>query len=329
MTFKKTKVLFHGDGDGLKGMRHLVRAIGLALEMSDAFECLVVTSNPALAEKVHRRLSAYQKRSIPILDLGLESNGSAWSQFEEVAKKLQQVASTVRASVVISDGQYAFSKANIEALQKNSQFILIGNNSEANRFADLAVFPTGHISEDWSTLANVRSGLDWVWIAQGVRNMKSESKEFDIVVSMGGADPFGLTARAMPFLARSERKAVVIGDAFQNSKPILEIAKKSGWQVFEGGEGLHSIMGRSHCVLSAFGQTTYECFGMGVPSLIVAHDESTEVDARLFTERYPEAGRFWEMASPPSIPGKGALRPKPDLGQLAAHLARELTSKYN
>ncbi len=95
----------------------------------------------------------------------------------------------------------------------------------------------------------------------------------DIMITMGGSDPAGLTVkilnsllgRAFPYTIN-----VVLGPAFTDRGAVREIAgTKRSVTIYENPANFLELLSRQDIVISAAGRTLYECAYFGRPVIIV------------------------------------------------------------
>lgn len=323
-------VLFHGDGDSKKGLGHLVRSLSLALEMPKDIKTVFATTNVPLAKKILSQLSSYFSRSIEIY--GIPVNDPDWrSSASPVGRALVQLTQDLHANIIVSDGKYPWGPQEMERFLQVASLVLVDNLNADLSHADLLVLPTDHASDEIQTsipAGRLRTGLSWTWIHPAARRKTSVTKDIDITVSLGGADPSQLTLKALDRIEESaqfSKKAVVIGASFAHAKKIHErLANSPSWSIIEGAHSSHEVFARSHLVLCAFGITPYECYAMGVPTWIVTHDLNAISEVDLFLNRHPDVGERINLAVELPKVTPHSPRPAAEIGQLAKNLANEL-----
>jgi spore coat polysaccharide biosynthesis protein SpsF len=167
----------------------------------------------------------------------------------------------------------------------------------------------------------------------------SESPAIDILVTMGGSDPAGMTefaVGALELLPMPLAVRIVVGPVFSRAEPLIDAIahSKHALQIARSPASLAPLMRASRMAVAAFGVTAYELAACGVPAVHVcltadharasgAFDrEGAAVTAGVFGEVTPEqiagavrrlmgaAGRRGQMAQRGAqlVDGRGAER---------------------
>jgi spore coat polysaccharide biosynthesis protein SpsF len=175
--------------------------------------------------------------------------------------------------------------------------------------------------------------------AESLNLHEFESPAIDILVTMGGSDPAGMTefaVGALELLPMPLAVRIVVGPAFRRREPPIDAIahSKHAVQIVHAPASLAPLMRASRMAVAAFGVTAYELAACGVPAVHVcltadharssgAFDrEGAAVTAGVFGEVTPEqiagavrrlmgaAGRRGQMAKRASqlVDGRGAER---------------------
>jgi spore coat polysaccharide biosynthesis predicted glycosyltransferase SpsG len=106
-----------------------------------------------------------------------------------------------------------------------------------------------------------------------------------VVVSMGGADPLGLTEVALEALRQARVEAdFVIGPAFAAPDGLAMRIEAAGFVAHRHGTDLASLYARAALALVAFGVTAYELAALGVPALYMPISEDHARSASAFAD---------------------------------------------
>ncbi len=305
------KVLFHADGDALRGTGHLVRLLGVALELADRIEAVVSTSTPDLARRIGAQFQDYFGREVKILPCEPASTiPESWEAASpRAARGLAEQARTLKPDWVVVDGKYRWSQEELRSLKSAAKLALLDHAPEVARDADWVVYPTSH-SDPARTRAvpagKLRSGPEWTWLHPAVTALRAKlaaqigenpaRKKYDALVSMGGADPNRRTLEIMRWIAEQpdlKDVAIFLGSAFSHHVECLALGGEFSevrWDFLEDGKDLHSAMAASNLVISAMGITAYESYALGVPILLVPHGESDAKDVEMFLRNLKNAG---------------------------------------
>jgi spore coat polysaccharide biosynthesis protein SpsF len=175
--------------------------------------------------------------------------------------------------------------------------------------------------------------------AESLALHESESPAIDILVTMGGSDPAGMTefaVGALDLLPMPLAVRIVVGPAFRRAEPLIDAIARSkhAVQIARAPASLAPLMRASRMAVASFGVTAYELAACGVPAVHVCLTadharssgafarEGAAVTAGVFGEVTPEqiagavrrlmgaAGRRGQMAKRASqlVDGRGAER---------------------
>jgi UDP-N-acetylglucosamine:LPS N-acetylglucosamine transferase len=108
-------------------------------------------------------------------------------------------------------------------------------------------------------------------VAQGFSPAEA-TYPIDILVTMGGSDPAGMTAFALDalnLLPRPLAVQVVVGPAFSRASSLAEIVahSKHAVRVSQGLDAVAPLMRASRLAVASFGVTAYELAACGVPAV--------------------------------------------------------------
>ncbi len=150
--------------------------------------------------------------------------------------------------------------------------------------ADLTVLPAPHAPELHHP--RLRGGPEFCVLAPAVRERVAPpypGARDIVLVTLGGADPLGLTARLEAPLARcidawpAGRRVpdvhVVVGPAFQDAEGLAGCGASRGWRVHLAPvqHTLAALMQRTLFACVGFGTTVQELAYLGVPMLYLTH----------------------------------------------------------
>jgi spore coat polysaccharide biosynthesis protein SpsF len=195
-----------------------------------------------------------------------------------------------------------------------------------------------------------KAHIGWEWCILGFEPSRLERQPASerIMVSMGGADPLGLTDLMLEALRRLPEPAqadIVIGPAFAKREALISRIGDMGpnFHAQTGTGNLASLFANSVLALIAFGVTAYELAALGVPALYVPISQDHVRSASAFADagmgqalplgvtadqiaqtvaallKDEPRRRVMVAAGPQYIDGKGA-------GRIAADLAAAVTA---
>ena len=105
----------------------------------------------------------------------------------------------------------------------------------------------------------------------------------DIMITFGGSDPTGLTAKVLQVLLKmriAENVHVILGPAFTEHQRIHETAKEHKFiTIHNNPDNFFEILNQQDIVICAAGRTLYECAYFGKPVVIVPSIEHETITA--------------------------------------------------
>jgi len=179
------------------------------------------------------------------------------------------------------------SRASLEALKASrTRTVVIDDPSDRRLAADLVFYPpVPQVDEmDWSAFAGRRyAGWEWVLLrrefaqqehegARAFQASESSSPAIDMLVTMGGSDPVGMTefaVGALELLPMPVAMRVVVGPAFSRAEPLIDAIARSkhSVKVARAPASLAPLMRASRMAVASFGVTAYELAAGGVPAV--------------------------------------------------------------
>jgi spore coat polysaccharide biosynthesis protein SpsF len=130
-----------------------------------------------------------------------------------------------------------------------------------------------------------RIGWEWTILGFDPTGITASPCGKRVVVSMGGADPLGLTEVALEALRQARVEAdFVIGPAFAAPDGLAMRIEAAGFVAHRHGTDLASLYARAALALVAFGVTAYELAALGVPALYMPISEDHARSASAFAD---------------------------------------------
>jgi spore coat polysaccharide biosynthesis predicted glycosyltransferase SpsG len=303
-------VIVRCDGGAALGMGHVSRCLALADALRDEHTCAVTFAmrDPDSAGIRAVRASGYD------VDL------VATAEQDDYGAELVALARARAAAAMVVDVRDALSRASLEALRASGvRVVIVDDGSDRRLASDLAFYPpVPQVEElDWSGYAGRWfAGWDWVLLKPEFAAIGSDSQSapVDVLVTMGGSDPAGMTefaVDALNLLSMPLAVQVVIGPAFARAFELIDATARSkhSIQVVHAPRSMASLMTASRIAVASFGVSAYELAACGVPAvhlcLTADHERSSSAFAR--EEIALTAGVF------------GALRPR-HVAEAAARL---------
>lgn len=271
----KKNVLFVAKGGKNVGLGHIRRSLAVAKYVRKNYDCNVafaVNKDNALLELLDKNGFEHF-----IID-----GGSANQLTVEVFNPF----------ITLFDIKEDVSEGIKYLMQKGIKTCLIDNITEARIHADVVIYPVGHFQDslDWSGFAGRKYiGAEYFPLDEKFMDLKSgnnnKEKRFNILVTMGGSDPNGVTLHVIKALEDLENIdiTVLIGPSFK-----LENTEEISKSVNENIKLKHNVsniaefMANADIAITAFGITLYELAYMGVPAIIIYNYLSDETDVDIF-----------------------------------------------
>lgn len=270
------EVLIRCDGGAPLGLGHVKRCLALA-------EKLVTRG---LACRFAGRYDESARQAI-------QSAGFAMFSLDDVQDEARAVCALVRqhgARAVLFDVRTDLGPEALRAVGREGAKIVTLDDASARRLAaDIAVLsPTAQaLRLDWTGFTG-EALIGWEWTVLAAAPPSSRTlcgAPPTLLVSMGGADPQGLTLRCARLLRPLAPKLVpffVVGAAFPSADDVAaELARLwPGKDVFFRPPSLAPAIAKADFALVAYGVTAQELAAAGVPALYLAlsgdHQQSAE-----------------------------------------------------
>lgn len=301
MKLANRRLIFHGEGDSIRGTGHLVRAVGLAAEVNQliASKYLVEshTNNPSLVETL---LHDWKNCSILATKNYLFNSlaDHRWSQrqkevFLETACNLPR---THAEEWLISDNKYPLIQSDIKELYSRYERLIFIDNSFCVNFKVDALIVPHEFSELSQAAAPLFSGPDWLWLNPSLDLVQVPSvPKYDYSIFMGGADPSGLTEQALDDLRRLQgnkrlKILVCIGPVNRRISEIKKLSKELNHfeiDIQTANGFVLSLLATANECLVAFGLTAIELEYLGKQVVLYSHDKTHELESEKYVTRHP------------------------------------------
>ena len=284
-------VVYRCDAGHAVGMGHVTRGLALAESLRRDFKIVFAGR---LEEAARRRITAAGH------DLEL------WNGKDE-AQWLDACLRAHGRPLLVSDMRTALSGDELLQLKPlMSGLVVLDDASDRRLAADLAILPPTQVARalDWPGFrGEIKIGWDWLVLGRPPLGDGAQEERLSppwrLLVSMGGADPNGLTLRAAHALGRFGGELAptfVLGPAFSHrtaqadsiraSLPSAEVV----WQT----DDLRPYMSRCDAALTAYGVTAQELAAAGAPALYIclSDDHAQSAAALAETGAGVSLGRF-------------------------------------
>jgi spore coat polysaccharide biosynthesis predicted glycosyltransferase SpsG len=281
-------ILVRCDGSAALGMGHVSRGLALAGELRDAHGASVTFAMRDLESAGVAAVRSNGYTVAPITDRDDADYGSS----------LLELIASLSARVLIVDVRDALSRASLDRVRASGvRVVAIDDGSERRLAADLAFYPpVPQVEElDWTGFTGARfTGWEWVLLKREFAADEERdsppwrtSQPIDILVTMGGSDPAGMTefvVDALNLLPQAMAVEVVIGPAFNRTAALAAGAGRSkhAVRVTQGPDAMAPLMRESLIAVASFGVSAYELAACGVPAVHLCLTEDHARSASAF-----------------------------------------------
>ena len=289
------KVSFRADASNTIGSGHVIEIISLirALRERIEFEPVFVTVDNAFTIEKLR-----ESGMSPIICLpgGLPEEEEA----ERVVRGLEDLGCEHLVVDLLhrSNDFYGYLHSNLK-----STCVILDNNEHKEIPASLVV--NFSITQDPDFYQNADQhktkyliGPGYFWFDEVVKKIKPVNvvgpKVERVFVNQGGSDPYGLTVkiiRALELGNFEQEFHVVLGGLLQDEHKVgveyLRNSIKGNYKFYADLPkiDLYHLMGKSDVAISAAGNTLYELAFLGVPTLVISHDQLHDRVASAFAQK--------------------------------------------
>jgi spore coat polysaccharide biosynthesis predicted glycosyltransferase SpsG len=251
-------------------MGHVVRGVNIASELKDLGVEVVffVNDDPAVSQRL--RYAGMDFRVAPL---------------EDCMGHIQDCSQTV-----VFDAKKDISRIAME-LKKSGRRVVAVDNLTDTASPDALVVPSVNF-RPMEKARNLCYGPAYLVIGRGFTGLRATGQRLGyslplrVLVTMGGADPFGLTGKVVSALKDMEgiELTVVLGPATPSYKEVEAIAgeRMGRVKILRDVFDMAPYMISTHIAFSAIGTTVYELAFMGVPSILIANYREDEQDLKGF-----------------------------------------------
>jgi spore coat polysaccharide biosynthesis predicted glycosyltransferase SpsG len=285
---EKFTVLVRCDASPSIGYGHLMRCVALAEQMRACGQWDVIfamTDDRAGIDLVRERGFTVEHPQFQ----GKEHAERDW---------LALLADRHQADLLLLDLRNDLRRADVEAVRGNDiTIVCIDDLSERRLAADLVFFPpvpqVRHL--DWTGFrGRWFSGWEWIMMpthfAAERASLQPVYREIpQLLITMGGSDPAGMTLRAIDALDTLDSKFetnIVVGSAFMHGPALkrkLEHTNRE-YRVTVNPPSIARVMKSADLALASFGATAYELACLGIPTLHLCLSEDHAKSASALTE---------------------------------------------
>lgn len=192
--------------------------------------------------------------------------------------------------LAVVDVRDSMGPADVAALAKKIAVVAVIDDGSDRRLAATHAYypPVPQARElDWAgSSCKPRIGWEWAMLGFNPARITRQAPSGRVVVSMGGADPMGLTDVALQALgqAGAPEADFIIGPAFAAPEALAARITKAGFAAHRGVADLAPLFAQGALALVAFGITAYELAALGVPALYLPISEDHARSAAAFVD---------------------------------------------
>ena len=294
-------IVIRCDGGASVGMGHVSRCLALAEALRDDCACDVTF---CMRDAGSAGVAAVRARGHTVTTIADREDA-------DYGASVLALTASLAARALVVDVRDALSRQSLDAVRASGvRVVTIDDGSDRRLASDLAFYPpVPQVDEmDWTGFSGRRfTGWEWVLlkpefaadapVAQGPDHTVAQgssapasrtagapgaqafrpaevSKTIDILLTMGGSDPAGMTEfalEALNLLPTPQAVEVVIGPAFSRASTLTGIVARSkhAVRVSQGPEEMAPLMRASRVAVASFGVSAYELAACGVPAVFL------------------------------------------------------------
>jgi spore coat polysaccharide biosynthesis protein SpsF len=286
-------ILFRCDGSSEIGFGHIMRCLALADELSSNHKCNIIFA--VLRDK--KAIKIIQDYGYFVETKDFFKNDFIYGDW------INSVIQNHNVKCIILDVRDDLPSEIICIYRERGTLIVtIDDPTDRRLLADLAFYPPAPqvAKMDWKGFTGqLYVGWEWVVLRREfskdninhcvINNMTGDVKVPNILITMGGSDPQGMTLKVLKALAFIDNKlevTVVIGPGFGYQKDLLKLLNHFShpYRILENVSNMADIMAESNLAVASFGVTAYELAAMQVPTLQICLSEDHVQSALSFQE---------------------------------------------
>ena len=289
----KHSILFRCDGSHEVGFGHIIRCLALADELKDNHGCDIMFA----ILRDNKAIELIESHGYQVTAADPNEEDFCYEEW------LDNIVKQNNPNSIILDVRDDLPSETISNFHKQGILIVtIDDPTDRRLLADLAFYPPVPQVErmDWKGfMGQLYVGWEWVVLrrefSQTYRNSSTRrnetcaSKIRNILVTMGGSDPQGMTlkaVKAMALLNDHFEATIILGPGFTHRKNLDELLKgfSHHYKIYENLSNMSDIMAEADLAVASFGVTAYELAAMGVPAIYLCLTEDHAESVAAFVE---------------------------------------------
>jgi len=282
-TDRTVRVVIRCDGDAAVGLGHVVRCLAVADELREKHGAGITFAMASGAPG----MALVREKGFPIAAKPLGTDEGDW---------LDGTLEHQRPDVLLLDVRSDLARDKVRAWRRSGVLVAtIDDPSERRLECDIAFYPPVPQLREMKWLGftgAVLAGWDWVPLRSGFTAAPAPRKNPipQLLVTMGGSDPAGLTLRALRTLDALEgdfETTVIIGAGFSKEDEFAALLPRMRrrFRVLRNVQEMQGIMAQTDLAIASFGVTAYELAAMGVPAVHLCLTQDHARSASAFVEQ--------------------------------------------
>jgi len=293
----KHKLFIRADGNSAMGIGHLMRCLSLAQAWKDAGGIVTLIT----ACRTKKLLDFFHSEAISIVLLEeMYPKTQDWETMEKVLNDLL-------GAWVVVDG-YHFDQSYHKRIRKlGNPLIVIDDMRHLGHYhADLILnqnFNSESLAYPCEKYTHLLLGTSYVLLRREFRNLQICNRKVpercqNVLVSMGGGDPYNLTLKILNALDKIEDKIsvkVVLGPTNPNRQSVIDFTQASNLNIHivEAADNMSEIISQVDLAFTTGGSTIWELCYLGVPSLQIILAKNQEAIARELAKKGVTVNLGW------------------------------------
>ncbi|SDM75381.1 spore coat polysaccharide biosynthesis protein SpsF [Geoalkalibacter ferrihydriticus] len=268
MTAANKLVVIRCDGHPEIGLGHVVRCLAIARSLRDRQGIGIVF---AMAERSPGP-DMVREAGFPIELFDGKRNEFLW---------LEELLARRCANGLLLDIRTDLAAAPIRDWRRKGVHIaVLDDGSERRLCADLAFYPpVPQVNEmDWTDFTGNRLiGWEWIPLSAGFdrKLLPPENQIPQVVITMGGSDPAGLSLRGLNALQRLDvpvNARLILGRSFAHGSQLAQLLPNLDIPVtiLENVSNMPEALADADLVVASFGVTAYEMAALGIPTILLS-----------------------------------------------------------
>jgi spore coat polysaccharide biosynthesis protein SpsF len=246
------------------GLGHLVRCLSLAEALEKRYGV-----NPVFAMRLDPLADRVMAKRYRTISVPRDESQGTW-----LAEKVRQYD----AQLLVVDVRDDLTRPELQAIRSDGIRVAVIDDLSDRRLAADFVFypPVPQVRQaDWSEFTGeIFSGWQWVILRSDLAQPtpKGPAGHANLLVTMGGSDPAGLTLQAVRALELPDLEftaTVMLGPGFAHDDALSHLLTRTRrrFVVRRGLSDMPSVMARADLALCSFGVTAYELAATGIPAI--------------------------------------------------------------